>query len=261
MEVDIFIKRRRQYILFGLVLVAFTLMSSNITQYDPIKGILSIPKAVVWMVTNFYPNAQSMAKLPDILSKLHETIFLSIAATTSASIFALFFGLMGSKTTKLNGTLSTLSRLIGSISRNIPDVVWAMLLLFSFGQNVVTGYLALFFVTFGTLTRAFIETIDEASESAVEALRATGANYFQIVFQAVIPSSIPQMLSWILYMIETNIRSATLIGMLTGTGIGFAFNLYYKNLNYHTASLVVLVIVLSVLILEGISNYVRRVIL
>lgn len=136
-----------------------------------------------------------------------------------------------------------------------------MILLFSFGQNALTGYLALFFTTFGVLTRAFIETIDEASSESVEALEATGATYFQTVAQAIIPSCMPGIISWILFMIETNIRSSTLIGLLTGTGIGYTFSMYYKGMNYNSASLVVIFIVMSVLILEIISNYIRKVIL
>ncbi len=62
-------------------------------------------------------------------------------------------------------------------------------------------------------------------------------------------------------MIETNIRSATLIGILTGTGIGFVFDLYYKSVDYNTASLVVIAIAVSILMLEAVSNYIRRVIL
>jgi phosphonate transport system permease protein len=106
-----------------------------------------------------------------------------------------------------------------------------------------------------------METIDEAASSPVEALKATGATYGQTVVQAVLPSSLPQMVSWILYMIETNIRSATLVGILTGSGIGFAFDLYYKSLNYKAASLVVLSIVIIVLLVETISNAIRREIL
>lgn len=163
--------------------------------------------------------------------------------------------------TKINTIFSTISRLTASVSRNVPDAVWAMIFLLSFGQNILTGYFALFFVSFGILTRAFIETIDESSSDAIEALEASGASYSQIVFQAVIPSSMSQMISWILYMIETNIRSSTLIGILTGTGIGFIFDFYYKNMNYGVASLVVITIVIAVFFIELISNNVRRVIL
>jgi phosphonate transport system permease protein len=69
------------------------------------------------------------------------------------------------------------------------------------------------------------------------------------------------MLSWLLYMVETNIRSATLVGLLTGSGIGFIFDIYYKSLQYKSTALVVLAIVVVTLTIEKISNALRRVIL
>lgn len=261
MEYDILKKRRNQLTLFTIIIIIITLAAMSITSYDPILGLTSIPKAIIWAFSNFYPNTKSLSKLPTVMIKMKETIFLSIAATTTASVLALLFSLLGSKTTNSNSFISAFTRFIASAFRNIPDTVWAMVLLFSFGQNAMTGYFALFFTTFGVLTRAFIETIDEASKDCMEALEATGANYFQMVFQAIIPSSITQIISWILFMIETNIRSSTLIGLLTGTGIGYTFSMYYKGMNYNAASLVVIIIVLSVIVIELISNYIRRVIL
>ena len=69
------------------------------------------------------------------------------------------------------------------------------------------------------------------------------------------------MLSWILFMIETNIRSATLVGILTGTGIGNTFDMFYKTLNYNAVALVTLTIVTTVIVIEIISNGIRRIIL
>jgi phosphonate transport system permease protein len=81
------------------------------------------------------------------------------------------------------------------------------------------------------------------------------------VARAVLPSVLPQTTSWMLYMIETNIRDATLVGILTGTGIGFLFDLYYKSLNYPSATLVVIGIIVVVIAIETASNSLRRVIL
>lgn len=261
MKIDVLRKRNRIVTIIFITIIVFCMLCAQVTQFNVIKGMSSVPSAMAWMFSQFIPNTKSFAKLPSILSKLIETILLSIASTTTASIIALFFGVMGSKVVKTNGTIRVFSRFIASISRNVPDAVWAMIFLLSFGQNILTGYLALFFASFGVLTRAFIETIDESSDSSVEALESTGASYPQIVFQSVLPSSLSQMISWILYMIETNIRSSTLIGILTGTGIGFIFDLYYKSMNYSVASLVVISIVLSVFAIEFISNCVRRKIL
>lgn len=261
MRDDIFSRRRNSNLLFFLLLLIISIGSIIITEYDVLKGFASITKAVIWGGSNFYPDAKSLRILPEILPKLQETILMSIAATTVAAVFALFLSLAGSRTTRINKLFSIVSRGIASLFRNIPLVAWAMVLMLAFSQSPLTGYLALFFGSFGFLTRAFMETIDEVGHNSIEALQASGANFYHIVFQAVLPASMPQMISWLLYMIETNIRDATLVGVLTGTGIGFSFDLYYKRFDYHSASLVVLLIVITVMIIESLSNNIRRVIL
>ena len=111
------------------------------------------------------------------------------------------------------------------------------------------------------LTRAFIENIDEVSSDCIEALNATGANFAQTVSQGIIPSMLTSIVTWVLYMIETNIRSSTLIGILTATGIGAMFDLYYKRLEYSVVSLIVLATIVMVIAIEIISNTVRKVIM
>ncbi|MFY0804102.1 PhnE/PtxC family ABC transporter permease [Peribacillus frigoritolerans] len=261
MPADVFAKKRRNSLLLFLLIGAATVISIIITEFSIAKGVTSVPKAIQWSLSNFYPSKDSLAKLPDILVKLKETLLISVAATTLAGILAFVFAILGSNTTRVNAFFGGFSRGIAVLFRNIDVSIWALVLLFSFGQSSLTGYFALFFGSFGFLTRAFIETIDEVSSSSVEALQTTGASYLTVISQSVIPSTIPQMISWVLFMIETNIRNATLVGLLTGSGIGFTFNLYYKNLSYDIASLVVITIIISILSIELISNYVRRVIL
>lgn len=258
---SVFKKRKKIYTIVFISAIGLFIIASAATRYDPIAGILSLPKAFIWMAKNFIPNEKALRRLPNILSKLTETAFLSTAVTVMAATGAFFFSLLGSKTTNINGILAKFVRIIAAFFRNVPDVVWAILLLFSFGQNVLTGFFALFFTTFGMLTRTFIETIDEVSADCVEALHATGATFMQTVFQGIVPSSISEILTWVLFMIETNIRSSTLIGILTATGIGYLFDLYYKRLDYASASFVVISIIILVIILEVISNRIRKVIM
>jgi phosphonate transport system permease protein len=255
---DFFLRRRLQFLLVYLVIAGVAVIATIATDFDFIQSIACIPKAIHWMISNIIPDQSALKRLPDILKKLLDTVLVSVMATVCAAFLSFFFAIMGSTTTRLNPVFAVLARGIASVNRNIPVPAWAMIFLISFGQSNLTGFLALFFETFGFLTRAFMETIDETSKSSVEAMRATGATYGHTIFQAVIPSTLPQIMSWILFMIETNIRSATLVGILTGTGIGFSFDLYYKSLNYKAAFLVVISVVIVVLLLEAISNSIRR---
>ena len=255
---------RRQKLVLTVVLVGMiviTWVAGAFTRFDTSDGIRAVPRVIRWAAANFVPDAEAISRLPRMLDRLLDTVFMSIMASVTAAIAAFPLALLGSRTTKVLGVLAVAARGFASIFRNIPVAAWAMIFLLSFGQSDFTGFLALFFATFGFLTRAFMETIDEASASAVEALRAAGASYWQIVFQAVLPGSMPQLLSWVLYMIETNIRSATLVGILTGSGIGFLFDIYYKSLQYKSAALIVICIIVVVLAIETVSNALRRVIL
>nr|WP_106782411.1 phosphonate ABC transporter, permease protein PhnE [Lysinibacillus timonensis] len=260
-HIDVINKKRIQMTVILIMILLIVFGAKVLTEFSFMDGFASIPGTIVWMSSNLVPTAEAMENFPKVIEKLWETIVLSIIATTTASIVALFFALFGSNTTKINQPIALFSRLIASIFRNIPVVAWALVLVISFGHNVVTGYLALFFTTFGFLVRAFMETIDEASNDSVEALSASGATYFQMVFRGVIPDSLPQMISWVFFMIDTNIRSATLVGLLTGTGIGYLFDLYYKRLDYPTVGLITLAIIVVVIVIEMISNKVRRLIL
>ena len=252
-NLDIFQRRKITYTLVFLVLIAVFAGASLVSEFNLLDGVASFPAAMQWIVSNLIPDAEAIERIPKILSELLETALVSV--------LAFFFSLLGSNITRVNRVVKRVVRIVAAFFRNVPDVVWAMLLMFSFGQNILTGFFALFFTTFGLLTRAFIETIDEVSSGCVEALDATGANFLQKVFQGILPSSMPGVITWVLYMIETNIRSSTLIGILTATGIGYLFDLYYKRLDFASASLVVLSIVVLVLVIETVSNKVRKVIL
>lgn len=254
-----FFRRRSIFIVFlAVVFVAINALSGVAVDFDFIAAVIDFPSAVVWTVTNFVPSAEALDKMPQILTSLVSTILSAVASSVVGGIFAYILAVLGSRSVGIGGPTSIIVRGIASLFRNIPAVAWSFLLLFSFSQSEFTGFLVLFLGSFGYLTRCFLETIDEISMGVIEALRATGASYLQIVVQAVIPLSITSVVSWLLYMVETNIRDATLVGILTGTGIGFVFNIYYKSFDYDIAAVIILCIVVVVIACEATSNYVRR---
>jgi phosphonate transport system permease protein len=261
MQHDILQRRRIGVAVSLSLIIAITYGAMLFTQYDTLRGFAAIPRAFSWAIENFIPDVKAFERLPRILEKLLETVLVSVSSATTASFFGFLTAILGADTTRPHPWFSLPVRGLASIFRNIDVSVWALILLFSFGQSGFTGFFALFFVTYGFVVRVMVETIDEIGPEPIEALRATGAGYGAIITQSVIPASLPQLISWVLFMIETNIRSATLVGILTGTGIGFSFDLYFKSMNYSAASLVVLVVVIAVLVIEALSNAVRRAVL
>jgi phosphonate transport system permease protein len=268
---EFFRRRKALFTLIFLGLLALAVGAAVYTKFKPETAFTAVPRVAAWVGQNLLPvvwdsggvrlDAQAVGRLPHILQKLAETILMSIMASLAGSLCSFVVALFGSRTTQVAKPLALLARAVASLNRNIPVAAWALIFLMSFGQSAFTGFLALFFYSFGFMSRVFIETIDEASGSAVEALRATGASYSQVIAQAVVPSTLPQIVSWMLYMIETNIRSAALVGILTGSGVGFLFSVYYASRQYRSAALVVLAIVAVVIAIELVSNALRRVFL
>lgn len=250
-------RRARWGTLLGFV--ALVLGSQVVLHVNVNQALFGVAAGWAWLGTHFAPNAAALADLPEILYQLWRTVLVAIAATTVAGGVALVLGLAGALPTSHLMAVRGAVRLFASLMRNVPFVAWALILLFSFKQNDFTGFLALLLMTIGQLTRAFIETLDEVGPGPIEALTATGATYWQVICQGVLPAVAAPMLSWLLYMIENNIRDATLVGMLTGTGIGFIFDLYFKGFRYASAGLVVLAIIAVTIGIELTSNKLRQV--
>ena len=254
-----FLRRTAAVVGMALVFVALGALSGTYVGFDFMQAILDVPGGLVlgWRRNSSLPLPPSRSWTPSFPPWVRRF------SPRSPPVARRRFWRISARCWARDrwgwvGRFPVIVRAVASLFRNIPVVAWAFILLFSFKQSEFTGFFALFLTSFGYLTRCFLESIDEMSAGPVEALRASGATYGQIVAQAVVPMSITSVISWVMYMIETNIRDATLIGLLTGTGIGFVFDVYYKSFRYDIAGLVILSIVLVVIACELTSNFVRR---
>lgn len=237
-----------------VVYVAFSVLLN----FNTFVAVFNMPRGVYGFFTDFFPTIDAFADLPRIGWQLWKTFLVSVSSTFIAMISAFMLALLGSKNMSSSKVVRVIIRVFGLVTRNIPIVAWAMVLLLTFKQSEFTGFLALYISTVGLLLRAFIEIIDTSSTDTLEAMDVVGANYWHKVCCCVFPIILPQIISWTLYMIETNLRSATLVGILTGTGIGFLFELYFKSMRYDFAGLTVWAIVVVVICIEKLSNYLRK---
>ncbi|MCH5461838.1 ABC transporter permease subunit [Lactobacillus sp. LC28-10] len=257
-QVNNFFNNKRFRLSVILVILGLAYLGASIGLGFQTRSLLNVQNGVIWLIQNFIPNEASKGYWNEIIKQLFRTFLVAVASTTCAAVASLFLSIIGAKTLTPAITISWVIRAFSSLLRNIPIVAWAMILLFSFKQNDLTGFLALFFMTLGFLTRAFMETIEDFGTEKIQALQATGATYLQVIFQGLLPEVAVALMSWVLYMIENNVRDATLVGLLTGTGIGFIFNLYFKSLRYGAAGLVVLSVIILVVAVELISNLIGR---
>ena len=142
--------------------------------------------------------------------------------------------------------------------RNIPPLVWAFILVAAFGIGTAVGILSLVIATTGSLTRFFIEILDEAAKETMEPLQAAGAAMPAIIARALLPAAMPGFIAWILYCVELNIRSSTILGMVGAGGIGLLLMGYIKQFNYAAASTAILAVAALIIAVNLLTDYLRK---
>jgi phosphonate transport system permease protein len=143
-------------------------------------------------------------------------------------------------------------------ARAINEMVFAMLFVVAVGLGPFAGVLALFVHTTGVLAKLFSEAVEAVDHRPIEGIRATGANWLQEVIFGVIPQVMPLWVSYSLYRFESNVRSATVLGIVGAGGIGVVLWEYIRGFYYSETAAVMLVVIISVTLLDLFSQRLRR---
>jgi phosphonate transport system permease protein len=250
--------RRASFVFVSVLAIVFVL-STGFTGFNPISALLAQGEFWNFILADFLP--PYMGKWEALFRAILQTLYMAIASTGIAATLALSLALPGTAAICRVPLINTLVRAFASILRNIPDLVWAFILVAAFGIGTVVGVLALIISTTGQLTRFFIETLDEAASENIEPLLAAGSSMPPVIFQAVLPAALPGFVAWILYSVELNIRTSTILGMVGAGGIGLLLMGYIKQYNYAAASTAIIAVGLIIISVNLLTDYLRKIIL
>jgi phosphonate transport system permease protein len=249
----------RASVVFLIVLLLFFGLSSGFTRVNPFAVLLSQGEFWNFILADFVP--PSAGRLGALLRAVMQTMYMALAATGLSALLALFLSFLGSAAITRSRMVNSLVRAFASVLRNIPNLVWAFILVAAFGIGTVVGVLSLIIGTTGSLTRFFIEILEEAAEETIEPLLAAGAAMPSVVTQALLPGAMPGFIAWILYCVELNIRASTILGMVGAGGIGLLLMGYIKQFNYPAASASILAVAVIIIGVNLLTNYLRKLII
>jgi phosphonate transport system permease protein len=145
--------------------------------------------------------------------------------------------------------------------RGIHEVVFAVLFVVAVGLGPFAGVMALLIHTTGILAKLFSEAVEAIDPRPVEAIRTTGASRMQQVIYGVIPQVLPLWISFSLYRLESNVRSATVLGIIGAGGIGQILFESIRGFYYPQASAILIIVVLTVTVMDLISQQLRRLVI
>jgi phosphonate transport system permease protein len=239
-----------------LLVLAVTTIYALLTMDD--QGI-NILKAILDTLSNFktiffQPYSQHFT-VWQAFCEIVITLGLAFLTTLFGGVIALFLGLMAAQNLSPKCLTNVIKSFVAFI-RAVPTILWVLIFAVAAGLGSTAVVIGLTFHSVAYLTKAYSESFEDLDRSVIEALMATGANWWQIVFQAVIPSTATYLLSWTFLRFEINFANAVAMGAAAGAaGIGFDLFMageYYFNL--HEVGLITYFILAFAIVLEMLAT-------
>ncbi len=194
------------------------------------------------------------------LQEMVVTVQIALWGTFLAVLFSIPLGILSAHNMAPWWVLQPVRRLM-DMFRAIHEVVFAVLFVVAVGLGPFAGVMALFIHTTGTLSKLFSEAVEAIDPRPVEAIRTTGASRVQQVLFGVIPQVLPLWISLSLYRLESNIRSATVLGIIGAGGIGQVLFENIRGFYYPQASAMLLIIIVTVSLMDLLSQQLRKLVL
>ncbi len=235
--------------------ILLLIISAPLAEINPIRIFTSIPRMI-----EFSGNLLVMpdwSYVPELSAKMLETIEMTIMATSIALVISLPVGFMAAKNTSPHPVVFHFVRSLLSLMRALPELVWALVFVSALGLGPLPGIMALSFVTVGFMGKFFAESIEVIDYHLVEGVCAHGAGWFQLRTFAYLPQALPDFIGTVLYILDHNLRAATILGMVGAGGIGYDMVMSMRLFDYNRLILIALAIYAIVTMLDLISDRIR----
>jgi len=210
-----------------------------------------------YMVSEFWTNR--MWRHGDVAWAIFETILMAFLGTFAAAIVALPLSFVAARNFMPLGIFRGTIRRIFDFVRGVDGLIWTIILSRAFGPGPMTGAIAIAITDAGSFGKTFSEALENIDEKQVEGVRSTGANALQRARFGVMPQLMPVILAQVLYYLESNTRSATIIGAIVGGGIGLLLTqAIITQKDWEEVAYYMVLIVLMVMAMDSFSGWLRR---
>lgn len=208
----------------------------------------------VFLADFFPPNFQYWRLY---ISEMLVTIQIAVWGTALAIVCSVPLGILSSENIAPWWICQPVRRVMDAF-RSINEMVFAMLFVVAVGLGPFAGVMALFVGTTGTLAKLFAEAVEAIEPGQVEGVRATGSSNVQEIIYGVIPQVLPLWISYALYRFESNVRSATVVGMVGAGGIGVTLWEAIRGFQMAQTSAILIIIIVAVSCIDIVSQRLRK---
>ncbi|HBT94779.1 MAG TPA: ABC transporter permease [Coriobacteriia bacterium] len=239
------------------VLTVFTMITMDYGKANFLKAVPAAFGDFFTMMTQ--PNLGVHFTFAGILEGLFVSLALSVLTTFIGAVMAFVLGLFAAANLS-SRIISNAIKAVMSFFRAVPTILWVLVFTVAIGLGPEAAVCGLLFHTVAYLVKAYSERFEEIDGAVIEALRAAGASWWQIVFQAVVPQTASELLSWTFIRFEINFVNAVAVGAVAGAG-GIGYQLYMAGSFYHNiheVGFIVYACLLVAVVLEILATALRR---
>ncbi|MGD6960121.1 PhnE/PtxC family ABC transporter permease [Rossellomorea aquimaris] len=198
------------------------------------------------------------SNLPEVLAAMLSSIAIAVCGLFFGLIISIFLSFLAAANITPNSMVSAFIKGSVAVIRSIPTLVWMLMVIASLGFGSTAGMIGLVISTVGYLTKAFTASIEDLGTDTIEAMRTTGAGWLSIVIHALIPSVVRPFISWTAIKLEIGIAESINLGMVGVVGIGSLLMKSLGKYDYASISTIILVIFSTMLLVEIVSNRVKK---
>jgi phosphonate transport system permease protein len=245
--------RRAGFIALGIYVI-YALSTLDFTWARFVRGLDQGAKFLgrLWP-PNFAPD-----KLSLMSEGLLESVQIAILATAVGIVLSIPIGLIAARNL-VPAWLSWIGRVIIAISRSFHPMIVAILFVKAVGFGALAGILALIVSSIGFIAKLLAEAIEEMNMKQVEAVRATGASWMNVLIMGVIPQVVARFVGFSAYQLDSNLRNSTMVGIVGGGGIGATLFTAYQRFDYDFVMTILLAIIAIIMVSEVFSGWLRKV--
>jgi phosphonate transport system permease protein len=238
-------------------LVLYTLYATSILDVSWERFLKGIENGSKFLQRMFPPN-MAADKLSLISDGMIESLQIAVLATFFGVLLSLPLGLAAARNLA-PPWLSWSMRVLIAVFRSFHPVIVAILFVKAVGFGALAGVLALIISGMGFVSKLFAEVVEEMNPKQVEAVRATGASFFNVLIMAVAPQVMARFVGLTVYQFDSNIRNSTMVGIVGGGGIGAPLFTAYQRFDYDVVLTILLVIIAIIMVCELVSGRIRRI--
>lgn len=245
--------RRAAFIALG-VYVIYAMTTLQFTWERFVRGLGQGAK----FLDRLWPPNFAADKLLLMSEGLLESVQIAILATAVGILLAIPIGLMAARNLA-PAWVSWVGRVLIALCRSFHPMIVAILFVKAVGFGALAGILALIVSSIGFIAKLFAEAIEEMSMKQVEAVRATGASWLNVLIMGVVPQVLARFVGFSAYQLDSNLRNSTMVGIVGGGGIGATLFTAYQRFDYDFVMTILLAIIAIIMVSELFSGWLRKV--